>query len=147
MEVREFRYPLQPAPSGVVAVPLEILRSTPPKALEYPAVVYTEPLGGRVTDLDRDAFWNAFGVPVFEQVVGHDGAIVAEECEAHEGLHLVGLFAPLLPGHTLVAGICPCGRREPRLIPCYDGRVISADADVAKLADALDLGSSSLTGV
>jgi hypothetical protein len=41
-----------------------------------------------ISDADRDLFWHAFGVPVFEQFQGFDGAVVASECEAHQGLHI-----------------------------------------------------------
>jgi hypothetical protein len=37
----------------------------------------------------RDMLWRAFGVPVFEQVRGWDDAVIARECEVHDGLHIV----------------------------------------------------------
>src|ERR1700689_1927051 len=39
-------------------------------------------------DHPRDLLWRAFGVPVFEQLRGWDGAIIAKECEVHDGLHI-----------------------------------------------------------
>lgn len=36
----------------------------------------------------RDLLWRAFEVPVFEQLLGWDGAVIARECELHCGLHL-----------------------------------------------------------
>jgi hypothetical protein len=36
----------------------------------------------------RDLIWRAFGVPLFEQLRGWDGAVLARECEVHDGLHL-----------------------------------------------------------
>lgn len=43
-----------------------------------------EPLDGA----GRDFLWRVFRVPLFEQLLGTDGAVVAAECDAHEGLHL-----------------------------------------------------------
>ncbi len=37
---------------------------------------------------DRDLFWKAFQVPVFEQFRGFGGELLAWECEAHDGLHI-----------------------------------------------------------
>jgi hypothetical protein len=42
------------------------------------------PLG----DADRDRLWCAFGLPVYHQIRGFDGELLAWECEAHCGLHL-----------------------------------------------------------
>ncbi|MBI4903445.1 MAG: hypothetical protein HY820_07415 [Acidobacteria bacterium] len=37
---------------------------------------------------DRDLFWQAFQVPVFEQFLGFSRELLAWECEAHDGLHI-----------------------------------------------------------
>jgi hypothetical protein len=37
---------------------------------------------------DRNLFWRAFGVPVFERYLGFGLETLAKECEAHDGLHL-----------------------------------------------------------
>lgn len=58
--------------------------------LRYPAVVFTGPRLGYLTETDREQFWKAFGVPLFEQFTGLGGEVLAEECEAHEGLHVRG---------------------------------------------------------
>lgn len=92
----------------------------------------------------RDLLWRAFGVPVFEQLRGWGGAIVAKECEVHDGLHIDGSAAilqlhedellvtqfPATPITTtsdpiirvrsgvtgeIVTGICECGAETPRL--------------------------------
>jgi len=42
----------------------------------------------RVSEADREALWNRFRVPVFEQIVGRNGTLLAGECEAHYGLHI-----------------------------------------------------------
>jgi hypothetical protein len=51
---------------------------------------------------------------VFEQVIGKSGELLAAECEAHDGLHLLALFSH---GETesLDDSLCPCGRKTPRI--------------------------------
>lgn len=41
-----------------------------------------------LTEDDRNLFWKAFGVPVFERWLGFGLETLAKECEAHDGLHL-----------------------------------------------------------
>lgn len=41
-----------------------------------------------MSDDDRNMFWRAFGVPVFERYLGFGLETLAKECEAHDGLHL-----------------------------------------------------------
>jgi hypothetical protein len=63
---------------------------------------------------NRDLLWRAFGVPVFEQLRGSDGAVIARECEVHDGLHFnAGEF----PGHPgdIMRDHCACGAETPRL--------------------------------
>jgi hypothetical protein len=67
---------------------------------------------GAVTALDRDLLWKAYQVPVFEQAFGPDGAIMARECEAHDGLHL---YLPKRYHGALRTEPCACGRPEPRI--------------------------------
>jgi hypothetical protein len=61
----------------------------------------------------RDLLWRAFGVPVFEQLRGSDGAVIASECEVHDGLHMI----ESLPGTRgeVVTDHCACGAETPRL--------------------------------
>lgn len=52
-------------------------------------------------------------VPVFEQIVGPSGQLLAGECEAHDGLHIEG------PGLRLTIDMvdttpCPCGGKTAR---------------------------------
>ena len=49
----------------------------------------------RLSEADRDALWSAFRVPVFEQVIGKSGKLLAAECEAHDGLHIESPALPL----------------------------------------------------
>jgi hypothetical protein len=62
----------------------------------------------------RDLLWSAFGVPVFEQLCGSDGTVIARECEVHDGLHfeagkLQGVRGEIVTDH------CACGAETPRL--------------------------------
>ncbi len=53
------------------------------------AIVILTSLGGdQLDDQARDRLWEAFGVPLFEQLRSWDGAVIARECEAHAGLHV-----------------------------------------------------------
>jgi phenylacetate-coenzyme A ligase PaaK-like adenylate-forming protein len=92
-----------------------------------------------LTDDARDRLWDAFGVPIFEQLRSWDGAVIARECEAHAGLHiahdstiphrepegeiLLTLFNSKRPGLKARTGLigeiveceCECGSGVPRL--------------------------------
>jgi hypothetical protein len=98
----------------------EILAGTVPallrlaEAIRIPraVVAFSGARVGPVTDRDRDLLWSAFQVPVFEQCLGPDGAVMARECEAHDGLHL---YAPQHYHGALRSEACPCGRPQPRI--------------------------------
>lgn len=62
----------------------------------------------------RDLLWQSFGVPVFEQLRGSDGTVIARECEVHDGLHLLTESLPDLRGE-IVTDHCACGAETPRL--------------------------------
>lgn len=65
-----------------------------------------------MTATDRDRLWGRFQVPAFEQLVDHRLRVLAEECEAHCGLHVLD---PSVSGlRTSVE--CECGRTEPRIV-------------------------------
>jgi phenylacetate-coenzyme A ligase PaaK-like adenylate-forming protein len=102
-------------------------------------VVLTSLAGVPFEDRHRDQLWRAYGVPVFEQLKGWDGAIVARECEVHDGLHvdennailethegelittqLTTVDQPILRAKTgltaeLIHHHCECGSETPRL--------------------------------
>ena len=61
----------------------------------------------------RDRLWELFGVPVFEQLRTPDGELMASECEAHDGLHLIGANIP--SGST-----CGCGSSALRMRPASE---------------------------
>jgi hypothetical protein len=55
-------------------------------------VVLTGPGRGFVSSAERDRLWKLFRVPCFERLLDVDGTVVASECEAHNGMHLVDSF-------------------------------------------------------
>lgn len=79
--------------------------------LSHAVVVFTYQGEAGLSNSDRDLFWKAFGVPVFEQRLGPNNELVAMECEAHAGLHLAGDFGHLRPDKNT----CACGNPAPRL--------------------------------
>lgn len=56
---------------------------------------------------DRDSLWSAFRVPLFQQLIGFEGELLASECEAHDGLHVVAENAVMevLHGRLLVTSL------------------------------------------
>jgi hypothetical protein len=97
-----------------------------------------------LTEQLREMIWQAWGVPVFGQLLGPSGEMLAWECEAHEGYHydpanvvfeagadepggelyvtsLISLRRPLLRMASRLTGIlhpsrCGCGSSLPRLL-------------------------------
>jgi hypothetical protein len=83
-------------------------------SLTHAAIVLWRPEQQRMSDADRDALWSAFRVPVFEQVIGKSGKLLAAECEAHDGLHMVSPDLPFA-GESIHDSLCPCGRKTARI--------------------------------
>jgi hypothetical protein len=83
-------------------------------SLTHSIIVLSRPEQRRMSEADRDALWSAFRVPVFEQVIGKSGKLLAAECEAHDGLHVTSPDLPL-NGESLDDSLCPCGRKTPRI--------------------------------
>jgi hypothetical protein len=136
------KFDLRRMTEQTVAAPVEVLRELAHtgRELSYPVVAFTGAQEGLLTATDRDVFWRAFRVPVYEQFRHVDGQVVAEECDAHEGMHLrtdeaivelrgrevvvsslVNLRCPVLRLATGLIGdilhaACGCGRTEPRLV-------------------------------
>jgi hypothetical protein len=105
-EIQKFRPEILAGTVHVLLRLAETLRI--PRAI----VAFSGARVGPLTHFDRDLLWTAYQVPVFEQCLGPDGAVIARECEAHEGLHLY------LPEHyhgPLRIDPCPCGRSEVRI--------------------------------
>lgn len=57
-------------------------------SVNHAAFVLTSVGDVPASDKLRVALWQVFGVPVYELFVGADGAVLAGECEAHEGWHV-----------------------------------------------------------
>ena len=128
--------------TDTMAAPVNVLRAMAGVAgpQRYPVVAFTGVRHGTLTEADRESFWKSFRVPVFEQFLGLNNDLVAEECEAHEGLHvreeetivelragelvftpLGALAYPVLRIATGCTGrpersLCPCGRAGLRLM-------------------------------
>ena len=89
----------------------------------------------------RLRLWRAFGVPVYVQLRGFQGELLARECEAHDGLHFdaADVFVQRRPGGELLltsldnqrhsvlrlatrleasieTRVCDCGLASPRLM-------------------------------
>jgi hypothetical protein len=79
--------------------------------VEHSIVVFTYPGEPGLSARERDSFWKAFEVPVFEQYLGPDSELLASECDAHAGLHVVNGYEDLDLEHD----VCACGNRAPRL--------------------------------
>ena len=77
------------------------------------AIVVLTSADDSLADYHRDILWRAFGVPVFEQLRNADGAVIARECEVHDGLHIVASDSKLRG--EIVTDSCACGQETPRL--------------------------------
>jgi phenylacetate-coenzyme A ligase PaaK-like adenylate-forming protein len=107
-EIEKFRPEILAGTVHVLLRLAEIIRV--PRAL----VAFSGARLGPLSPRDRDLLWSAYQVPVFEQSLSPEGAVIARECEAHDGLHLY------LPEHyrgAVQTQPCPCGRPEPRIAP------------------------------
>ena len=83
-------------------------------SLTHSIIVLSQPDQKRISDADREGLWWAFRVPLFEQVIGKSGKLLAAECEAHDGLHVVSPDLPL-HGESVDDSLCPCGRKTRRI--------------------------------
>ena len=106
---------VQFAPSAVAATidQLRKLSGVLIPSLTHALIVLQRPGSPRLTEADRTLFWRAFRVPVFEQIIGPFGQLLAFECEAHEGLHIETQGLQLTQD-MIDSRPCPCGRETPR---------------------------------
>ncbi len=113
---------------AVLAGQMDTLLTIQPELEVLPThgiVVFTEEGTRCISEADRDALWDAYRVPAFEEVITTDGRLVAWECEAHDGLHLaVGAVAG--PLGAIENAACPCGISgpraiDPRIAPSFTG--------------------------
>lgn len=83
------------------------------------------PLG----DAERERLWAAYQVPVYEQILGFAGELLAWECEAHQGLHVAGEAAVLEEqvrwgeARLLVTSLADLARPVLRLAVGWRGRL------------------------
>jgi len=107
-QIREFR-------PAVIAGTLQKILAFGGELRPTHAVVAFSWEGSRcLSESERDDLWEAYHVPVFEQVITPDGRLVAWECEAHEGLHLPNGAQAM--ADRIVVGRCDCGADSPRVI-------------------------------
>ena len=64
------------------------IRAIDLSSVDHAAFVLTGCGDEPLTDILRVVFWQSFGVPVYELLVGPRGMLLACECEAHDGLHV-----------------------------------------------------------
>jgi len=83
-------------------------------SLTHALIVLARFGGRRLTEHDRERLWQDFRLPVFEQIIGPSGDLLAAECEAHDGLHVESPDLPL-ERETIDTSPCPCGRKTPRI--------------------------------
>ena len=84
--------------------------------VEAAVVVFTGACHGELSALERDLFWRVFQVPVFEQLLTPDGRVIAMECDAHDGLHLLDEDGPPEEYRAFLDRTpCGCGNTQPRL--------------------------------
>ncbi len=105
------------APCAIAATlaQLDALAPSEIPPLSHALIALTRPAEARLTEADRDRFWAAFRVPVFEQIIGERGELLAAECEAHDGLHIESARLAL-DEMTVDVSPCACGRKTPRLV-------------------------------
>jgi hypothetical protein len=106
----------QPAAIAATPAQLDALVGTPIPSLRNALIALVRPGEPRLSLDDRERFWRAFRVPVFEQRIDRSGALLAVECEAHDGLHIEAPDLAPQPGEVLETASCGCGRTTPRLI-------------------------------
>jgi len=78
---------------------------------------------------ERDLLWLAYPVPVYEEIRGPRGELLAWECEAHCGLHVAERRAVFVAGEDGELSVClgyPDGRTTPPLSLGLEGRVETA---------------------
>ncbi len=95
-----------------------------PGSLSNAIVVLGRWEDARVSEADRERLWKRFRVPLFEQIVGRNGALLAAECEAHQGLHIESQIVRarwrgthrIDETHRIEESGCACGRTTARII-------------------------------
>jgi hypothetical protein len=104
------------APSAIAATPAQLHALPPIPSLRNALIALVRPGEPNLTEDDRERLWRAFRVPIFEQRIDESCALLAAECEAHDGLHIEASGVCPGDGEILETAICGCGRTTPRLI-------------------------------
>ena len=97
--------------------------------LQYPLLVFSRPGDGALGQQQHDAIWSWFALPCFEQIRDSHGHLLAHECEARDGFHLLGDTRPSQIGGRLLHSLCECGQVSPRV------RIAPAQALTAQAGD------------
>jgi len=82
--------------------------------LEYPCLILTPESKPPLTEQQHHDLWVWFRVPVLEQIRSAHGELLAFECEAREGFHLVEGVEPSRLGGSLLPP-CQCGLSAMRM--------------------------------
>jgi len=99
-------------PQSIAAPRAELRRiASQELRLEHAVIALTHPGEDGLSAADRDLFWRAFGVPVYEQYLDENNRVLAMECDAHSGLHVLRGCEDL----HLEREACACGDRSPRV--------------------------------
>ena len=93
---------------------MEALLESRIASLTHALIVLARPRDLLLTAEQRKELWRAFRVPVFEQIIGENGALLAAECEAHAGLHIESPKLELA-GRAIEQSPCGCGRNTSRV--------------------------------
>ena len=83
-------------------------------SLTHAVIVLATSPNQLLTESRRNRLWQAFRVPVFEQIVDEDGTLLAAECDAHKGVHIESDALSADP-RLIDPEPCGCGRSTPRL--------------------------------
>ena len=94
--------------------------------LRMPLVLFSFPDTGLLTKSPRDWLWHHFGLPVYEQLRDRDGRLLAFECSAHRGLHVV---QPADLDYATTEEACFCGRTGLRYLrPAHERTRLASSA-------------------
>ncbi|MBE7545223.1 MAG: hypothetical protein M9913_23745 [Bryobacteraceae bacterium] len=83
--------------------------------LKYPLLALLRPGQHPLSDAQIQELYRHFGLPVRQQFRDHEGRLLAQDCEAGAGFHILQPGFPL-PGGVLTHTPCPCGHPAPRLL-------------------------------
>jgi hypothetical protein len=102
-----------------------------PPVFTHAVIALENPGDPLLSAAERLRLWRTFRVPVFEQIIGANGELLAAECEAHDGLHIETAGLPW-DGYRLELAPCGCGRKTPRLTPSEPAERIRSAAAYAR---------------